>query len=262
MNQPNVAKLYDDLHATENVFRKDSLYPIHKKMHFPESHIDDIYQWIGDQFPLPQSGHILDAGCGVGWGSHFLANNSRAKVTGITLSLAELRKAEQVLLHQQQVENLEFSQRSFDKLPTDSYDLIIAVESVKHSTDLAETMQSFHQALRVSGKLIIIEDIFNGQPSLLTQTLCQDWHLSKLYGLKDYSYNNPGMNLSVTDLSDRMVKKPFWQASLKLAFFNVLLKLNPQHNGWRAFRAGYCLDKLYQRNQMQYAALVFDKDNV
>lgn len=255
----NVARLYDHLHATEKRFRQLQGYPIHKVLKFEQSGLSDIYQWIANIHPLPEQGNILDAGCGVGWGSRFLAASTQASVTGISISQSEIETAKAANLHSAQTNLPDFHLCSFDNLEPAKYDFIVAVESIKHSLDLDKTLKGLTNSLKPGGNLVIIEDVFCGEPSSLTSKLQCDWHLHKLYTEQDFRNGLAGHQIAIQDLTDWMPRKPAWLTQFKLCFLDLTLIVSARHVGLQAFRGGFCLDRLYQQKGMRYCALTVCK---
>jgi len=80
---------------------------------------------------------ILDAGCGVGGSSIFLAKNFGCEVEGITLSKQQVnyatQKTQEVGLH----EKVNFSVGNYlnTKFPDNYFDVVWAIESVCHAPD-------------------------------------------------------------------------------------------------------------------------------
>jgi cyclopropane fatty-acyl-phospholipid synthase-like methyltransferase len=158
LNERAVGHLYDALHAFESRHRNE-LYPVHKKLRFAEPETADIYDWIIARLDLPSGGEILDAGCGVGFGSLRLAQRSACRVTGISLSGNEIAGATAAVTRTGLHDRVRFLNLSFDHLPHGTYDLVVAVESLKHSADLGRSLRSILRSLKPGGQLVIIEDL-------------------------------------------------------------------------------------------------------
>ncbi len=77
----DVRHIYETLSGTESRLNPDVAYPIHKKLNFgSESAFNDLYDWIFNYINIPHSGHILDVGCGVGYGSFFYVIGPNVRV--------------------------------------------------------------------------------------------------------------------------------------------------------------------------------------
>lgn len=275
MSEAKVSALYDQLLATELKIRGQAQYPIHKVLTFSDKGITDIYAWIANKFGLPQSGEILDAGCGMGWGSTFLAQHTSANILGISVSAAEVAQATKITqAHQQEdaggYHNLCFSKMSFDEAQANTYSLIVAVESVKHSPDIRATLSTLIAALAPDGKLIIVDDVYSGdQHNSIISQFKSDWQLIEVLNTEHFSpcdADKPSMQeenrnqFFAYDLTSLMSIKPSFLSYLKRYFFSFLLLFRPNHMPWQAFRGGFILDALYSDNSMSYKVLVFHKE--
>ncbi|WP_395345064.1 class I SAM-dependent methyltransferase [Ningiella sp. W23] len=269
MTEHLVSKLYDELLSSEVKSNAQTAHPIHKALQFEDEHICDIYQWMAKAVNIPQDGYILDAGCGVGWGATLLAQKSQAKVIGISLSQDEVSLANK--LKPAQLTNLHFETRSYDDDFDHPFKLIVAVESIKHSPDIANTITRLISMLEPEGKLIIVEDVLtpNAQDTLVKQYM-RDWQLYEVFQrqhyLKFHHQTHDDLSHKVTlteyDLSKYMPQYSVFFAGLKRRLLSALLLLSPNHLGWQAFRGGFSLESLYARNCMKYQAIVISKAGV
>lgn len=254
---PDVSGLYDQLLATEQHIRPNTIYPIHKKLRVNELGCNDIYDWILRQIGLPQTGAILDAGCGVGWGSGVLAKHTHAQVIGISVSGSEIKLARENATDK----NVSFSHQSFDSIGGAKYDFILAVESVKHSLDIAKTIRILIDGLKEEGKLVIVDDFFDDTSESQTHPqFLSDWQLSELLSSKHLPANNThNVSCKTYDLSAHMTPQYTFSAKCKHALVALLLVFKPEHLGWQAFRGGYILEKLYKQKKMRYHVVVLTK---
>jgi SAM-dependent methyltransferase len=83
--------------------------------------------------PYCQGKHVLDAGCGVGYGSSFLAQNGAAEVTGIDISASAIEEANRLFKRS----NLSFMQRDCEKIGNDfdQFDVVVNFENIEHVND-------------------------------------------------------------------------------------------------------------------------------
>ncbi|MDP2723326.1 MAG: methyltransferase domain-containing protein [Bacteroidales bacterium] len=114
-----------------------------------------MLQLAGD-FKSPR---ILDAGCGVGGSSFFLAKMIDARVTGITLSEKQLTFAlEQMAnspLHKLVDFKLEdYAQTSF---PDQTFDVVWAIESITSAQDKAKFANEANRILKPGGVLVMAD---------------------------------------------------------------------------------------------------------
>lgn len=105
------------------------------------------------------SDHVLDAGCGVGGSSIFLAGTYGCQVTGITLSAKQQASAttnakETGLSHLITFEQQDFTCTTF---PDQSFDVIWTLESVVHAADKTSFLEEAYRLLKPGGRLIMGE---------------------------------------------------------------------------------------------------------
>ncbi len=104
--------------------------------------------------------HVLDAGCGVGGSSIFLANTFGCKVTGITLSAKQAEVARKKSFKFCKKENvpeflvMDYTQTAF---LDQSFDVVWAVESVCHAEKKEDFLKEAYRILRPGGRLIVAD---------------------------------------------------------------------------------------------------------
>jgi ubiquinone/menaquinone biosynthesis C-methylase UbiE len=104
---------------------------------------------------------VLDAGCGVGGTSRWLARMG-AQVVGITPVASQVRKARQ-LASEQGIEGVRFEQGDYTATPfaDASFDAAVALESLCHADDKAAFYREMFRVLRPGGRLVVAEYVRN-----------------------------------------------------------------------------------------------------
>jgi len=180
MTEKTIQNIYNKLLNWEGK-NASQPYPIHKILNTEDFGFSDIYEWISKTYRLDANAKILDAGCGVGYGSLYLAKQHHCKVRGISLSDAEIKKARTFAKKENLDNNVSFEQYSYDDLQPNSYDFIIAIESVKHSLDVDKTIDSLKNALKLNGILVIVDDfLISKNHDRLIEKYAKDWALKEL----------------------------------------------------------------------------------
>lgn len=136
---------------------------------------------------------VLDAGCGVGGSSIFLANKFGASTVGITLSSKQvetcIRNAEK-----HAVDHLCTFQRQnylHTNFPDNSFDVVWAIESVCYSFDKLDFLNEAFRILRPGGKLIVadfFETDYNERVTDTTalQKMANTWSIKKFAGVNEF----------------------------------------------------------------------------
>lgn len=114
---------------------------------------------LAETVDVKPSDYILDAGCGVGGSSIYLAEKHGCKVVGITLSDNQVNYANQAALNKKVVpipnfKKMDFSHTDFE---SESFDIVWAIESVCHEKEKAEFMKEAFRILKKGGRLILAD---------------------------------------------------------------------------------------------------------
>jgi tocopherol O-methyltransferase len=123
--------------------------------------------------------HVLDAGCGYGGSSIWLARTIGGTVTGIAIVPFQIEKAKRHA-HTQGVEQQttfwvqDYTATSF---PSASFDVVWALESVVHAQSKQTFLQEAYRLLKPGGRVIMAEYTLRDEPRLTPaeQQLLQPW---------------------------------------------------------------------------------------
>lgn len=266
MSTQPIREIYDTLFDIESNSKKTA-YPIHKRLDFGQNNpFNDIYEWLFQHLDIPRKGQILDAGCGVGFGSFFLSENTDCTITGISLSPKEVALANSISKERGLEECVKFQVKSFDTPIHEKFDCIIAVESVKHSLDLNAALKNLTNALKTGGKLIIVEDLYQGKKSnAYAKKMAEDWSLIQVYSKSDYlDFDAKQFQTTTKDLTSHTVTVKKNSFLLKLRYLALsaivpFLGLFKKGNFLKIMRGGLALDILYNRGEMTYEVLIIQK---
>ncbi|HSW12478.1 MAG TPA: methyltransferase domain-containing protein [Solimonas sp.] len=134
-------------------------------------------QVLADRLRLGPDARLLDAGCGVGGSSLYLAQRFGCEVTGITLSAEQLRLCETNAREAGLEKQLQFRLMDFQKTDFEdaSFDAVWFVESFCHSPDKAALLREMHRVLKPGGQLLIADYFRRGSDSEGDQRLLQEW---------------------------------------------------------------------------------------
>lgn len=166
---------------------------------------------------------FLDAGCGVGGSSRYLAlRHPEASGLGVTLSPVqaengrrynqEAEVADRLVIRAQDVYTLDEEEGPFD--------LIWSMESAEHMADKQGLMNLFYHLLKPGGRLIMATWCHRPEPPALTQTdqkvlgkICELYHLPPLVSVLvlGEAAATAGFSNVVTDDWSASVE-PFWGA--------------------------------------------------
>lgn len=130
------------------------------------------YDLIARKLGLKPGQRVLDIGSGFGGFARFAAKNYGAKVTGITISIEQLKAARALSAGVEGVEFLYSDYRDIPhRFPKDAFDHVVSIEMIEAvgPKNLAEYFQAAHAALKDGGRFVIQaiannRDVFNNNP--------------------------------------------------------------------------------------------------
>lgn len=253
-SQHDITQLYNALFELEARFKKEENYPIHKKLDF-NNQFNDIYELIITRLDIKDK-NILDAGCGVGFGSMLLLKNGANKVIGISLSDKEIERAT-IGKDKLKLDNIVFKKSSFDETESNCYDIIICVESLKHSLDFGNSFTALLNGLKPNGSLCIVDDFFDENHSNTSKKFAKNWHLNFLLAQKDVVINTDEFSTTIEDLTHFVTKKSKLKTQLSIALFGFFQKKSVYK---KLFLGGLLLDKLYENKQMKYQFIIISRN--
>ncbi|GII76243.1 methyltransferase type 11 [Sphaerisporangium rufum] len=129
---------YDDQDATP---LKDAVHRISRK--------------VTETLGLRPGERVLDAGCGPGETAIYLARTYGVHVTGVTVSAFEIAKAQERAAANGVAGRARFEYGDFMALsyPDDSFDAVLALESLQNAPDLRQVLGELFRVLRPGGRI-------------------------------------------------------------------------------------------------------------
>lgn len=170
-------------------------YP-NKKADISEKEAQILLQdLVAKNLELKENQIVLDAGCGQGMVSTYLAKKYRPKIFGITLVPFEVEKAKE-LGKKLGIENntdyrvMDYSETTFSD---DYFDAIYTTETLSHSPDIRKTLREFFRILKPGGKIALFEytiapdEKFSEWEKKILDIVING---SAMLGLKDFRHNH------------------------------------------------------------------------
>jgi sterol 24-C-methyltransferase len=108
---------------------------------------------------LSKNDVILDAGCGRGITSCYIAKKHEIDITGIDIVLFELKIARKKAKEFNLNNKVKFLQRDYSntKFTNNYFDKVFTLETLVHSPDFKKTLQEFRRILKPKGRLVLFE---------------------------------------------------------------------------------------------------------
>lgn len=194
--QPNDyhQKIVDYYRDTENAYKDswdlNNSLAIHygywddKVKSFPQSLLR-MNEVMREAAGIKSTDRVLDAGCGVGGSSIFLASNLGCKVTGITLSEKQVQKASENAGKRGVGQLAEFIVMDYCKtsFPDGSFDVLWGCESICYAEDKEKFVKEAWRLLKPGGRLVLadgfVSDFANNDNPVIRQWL-DGWQVNYL----------------------------------------------------------------------------------
>ena len=133
---------------------------------------------MADKANIQEGQRVLDAGCGQGGSSFWLAEQCGAFTYGVSPVKTQIDKARRIASERQLERQCQFTEADYCQVPKPaaSFDLVWACESLCHATDKAQFYQEAARLLRPGGRLVVAEYIRYDRPlSAKQEALLHDW---------------------------------------------------------------------------------------
>ena len=187
---------------------------------------------MADIAGIDSSDHVLDAGCGVGGSSIWLAKNRGAQATGINITEMHLKIAAKLVKKYQLEDRVQFQLKSYMETGFEekSFDVVWGLESICYAPNKKDFLQEAHRVLKNGGRLVVADGFLSNSPlNPEEQTEVDKWvngwavdHLARVddfktyleeLGFKNITYNNITENVMPSSVRMyRFGRLTFWIA--------------------------------------------------
>ena len=133
-------------------------YPKDKKVSEKEAQVL-MHDLIGKKLNLKNSMKVLDAGCGQGVVSTYLAKKFGCRIEGITMVNFEIEVANKLAEEIGVSDKVNYSLMDYSNMEfeNNTFDVIYTIETLCHSTDIKKTLKEFYRVLRKNGSIALFE---------------------------------------------------------------------------------------------------------
>jgi tocopherol O-methyltransferase len=223
---------------------------------------------MADVAKIQPGSRVLDAGCGIGGSSIWLAKHRGCKVTGITVSQEQVAHAERNarrhgVLGQVHFEVADFCQTPF---PDGSFDVVWAVESSCYAVDKRDFFREAFRLLRKGGTLIACDGFatrreFNEEEWRAVMDCLNGWAVPNLSTVEEFQGGMEECGFKAVNLTEatretmpsarRMYLTALWTSPMQWLMHFLGLRKKAQTANfkvalaqWKVFHGGlvrYCL---------------------
>lgn len=183
--------------------------------------------------------HVLDAGCGVGGASIFLAKTIGCKATGITITPRQVdlayRNAEKAgVSHLVDFHEMDYQKTTF---PENTFTVVWGLESICYAESKKDFIKEAHRILKENGRLIVgdgfaSKEHYEGKDAWLMQRWMDGWIVNNLKTPEQFKQYGKEAGFTQTDYHN--VTKQVRKTSRIMLYTS--LPFLPLHLIDRAFR--------------------------
>ncbi|GMQ24656.1 27-O-demethylrifamycin SV methyltransferase [Algoriphagus sp. oki45] len=142
---------------------------------------------------LKKGQRVLDAGCGVGGSSFFIAKTYGSQTEGITLSDKQVEACKSNALKQGLQDSCNFSKQNYlsTEFPDNSFDVVWGMESVCYAWDKKDFLKEAYRVLKPGGTLVVA-DFFsnplspNSKEAELMKKWTDTWAIKAYAGIEEF----------------------------------------------------------------------------
>jgi tocopherol O-methyltransferase len=158
---------------------------------------------------------VIDAGCGIGGSSIWLANSKNCEVTGINIVDTQLQQASKNAIKAGVGHKVKFLKADYTHLPIKdkTHDVFWALESVVHAPNKADVVKEAFRVLDEGGRIVMAEYLLREKPPLSKEenAYLQPWlegwsmpSLETISGYKEYLKSAGFANIQFFNINENV----------------------------------------------------------
>jgi len=231
-------------------------------------------QILYDLADISSNDHVLDAGCGIGGSSIWMAKQHGNRMTAITISKQQTIHAAQHATRQGVADKTDFQVSDFCQTPfeDESFDVIWGLESVCHALNKGDFLKEAFRLLRPGGRIVVCDGFitrreFSDDEWQDIVTCLNGWAVPNLCGRDEFTQlleQNNFKKIAYTDITEQTL--PSADYMFKVANRLKPVQLLTQWLGLRSkaqtanFKVGIAQHRLFTDQLVEYGIFTATKD--
>ncbi len=150
------------------------------------------YKYVIEKGKIEEGMSVLDAGCGVGGAAIYIAQQTKAKVWGITLVKEQADEARVNAKKAKLAQKVKFVVGDYTKteFKNESFDVVFGMESICYSEPRSDFLKEAYRLLKPGGVLVLTDgyrkrEIRRGEETVAFSEFLNGWRLNNLVSYKD-----------------------------------------------------------------------------
>ena len=121
--------------------------------------VENTNRFVSELLDLHENDYVLDAGCGVGGSSFFMAENFGVKIIGISLSSKQIKQARKDAEKLHLGNSVSFEKMDFNntKFKDETFTKIFYIESACYARNKLDFLREAYRLLTTGGKIVIVD---------------------------------------------------------------------------------------------------------
>lgn len=214
---------------------------------------------------------VLDAGSGQGYAARYLAENTGANITGITITPREVRISTKLSKNTVNKPKFVLGDYSETDFPDNYFDVIYTTETLSHTKDMKKTMQEFYRILKPAGRIVLVDYEINTEHISIDKKNIIDFFFDHAGAFGLYQQNPGQINSAMKDAGFICNSEIDWSIFTKptydrlrriakpLSWIKPTSKLAPYFIN--AVMANYTYSNLYEDGTFRYIVYSARKPN-
>ncbi len=255
----SLGELYDSLFFFESSKNKNaSHYPIHKRILIEDS---SLLTWLFNHLPLTHGMTVFDAGCGTGHALFRLYEAYQIQGIGLSLSKEEILFAKSIA-KKLGAKSLDFHQRDLSMNTDDlgKFDLILAIESLKHTHNPIAIIDRLVDQLTPDGIMVVVDDfLLNEYSDSMIDGHKQYWNAPgfiTVRQMKTFLENTNQVQYELVNHSKYIHSKPAWLIFTITQFVRIMRPILPRtsilYRNLTTYLGAVILELLYRKKKVGY----------